>query len=319
MGRPSAAALIEATELLRSRLRPRVSPVASPLVPTLSGLCELASRYDAFFVDLHGVVHDGTRPFDGVVAALRELSEADRRVIFLTNSSRSGALVAEGLATMGIGSGLYDAVISSGDVTREALVSRDPRLFARLPERPRSFHVGNPAFVPWLFELGLPFVDDLADADLVIATGTAKDEPGLARIRAQLAPAVARGLPLLCTNPDRIIPTASGITLGPGAIAFAYEELGGTALLYGKPHAPMYEAARRLLVGRATDARTVAVGDLLDTDVRGARAAGIASVLVTATGGHAGSLGPVPTATAQAALWAAAGIAPDMLLARFVW
>jgi HAD superfamily hydrolase (TIGR01459 family) len=292
--------------------------VASPLVP-LPGLRALASRYDAFLVDLHGVVHDGTRPFDGVVAALRELSAAERRVIFLTNSSRSGALVAESLASMGIGTDLYDAVISSGDVTRDALIAHDPRLFEHLPERPRCFHVGNPAFVPWLFELGLLFVDDLAEADLVVATGTAKDDAALARIRAQLAPAVARGLPLLCTNPDRIIPTAAGITLGPGAIAFAYEELGGRTLLYGKPHAPMYAAARRALDGRAGDARTVAVGDLLDTDVRGARAAGIASVLVTATGGHAGTLGAAPSATAQAALWGSAGVAPDMLLARFAW
>jgi HAD superfamily hydrolase (TIGR01459 family) len=294
-------------------------PVLSPLVPTLPGLRALVSRYDAFLVDLHGVLHDGTRPFDGVVAALRELSAANRHVVFLTNSSRSGALVGESLASMGIGAELYDAIISSGDVTRDAIVARDPRLFARLPERPRCFHVGNPAFVPWLFELGLPFVDDLAGADLVIATGTAKDEAGLARIREQLAPAVARGLPLLCTNPDRIIPTAGGITLGPGAIAAAYEELGGTVLLYGKPHAPMYVAARTLLGARASDERTVAVGDLLETDVRGARAAGIASVLVTATGGHAAALGSAPTASAQSALWASAGVAPDMLLAQFVW
>lgn len=291
----------------------------SSLVPILPGLRALASRYDALLVDLHGVIHDGTRPFDGTVDALRQLAAAERRVIFLTNSSRSGALVVESLASMGIGADLYDTVISSGDVTRDALVARDPRLFERLPERPRCFHVGNPAFVPWLFELGLLFVDDLAGADLVVATGTARDDAALARLRAQLAPAVARGLPMLCTNPDRIIPTAAGITLGPGAIALVYEELGGRVHLYGKPHAPMYAAARLALGKRASDARTVAVGDLLDTDVRGARAAGIASVLVTATGGQAEALGAAPTAGAQAALWASSGFAPDMLLARFVW
>jgi len=61
------------------------------------------------------------------------------------------------------------------------------------------------------------------------------------------------------------------------------------------------------------------MGDLLDTDIRGARAIGIASVLVTGTGGHAAALGPAPTPTALDALFASTGIAPDMILSRFAW
>jgi HAD superfamily hydrolase (TIGR01459 family) len=270
-------------------------------------------------VDLWGVVHDGSRPFAGVIEALRELAAAGRRVIFVTNSSRTGELVAELLATMGIGAELYETVISSGDVTRDALLSRDPALFDLLPAEPRCLHVGKPSFVPWLFELGLRFVDDVADADLVVATGTVRDDDALASLRAQLAPAAARGVPLVCTNPDHVIPTAEGFTIGPGAVARAYAELGARVFLYGKPHARIYDAVRARLGARVPPARVVAIGDLLDTDVRGARAAGIASVLVTATGGHARALGPAPSAAAIDALFAEAGVAPDMVLARFVW
>jgi HAD superfamily hydrolase (TIGR01459 family) len=263
-------------------------------------------------------VHDGSAPFEGAVDALRELASAGRRVIFLTNTSRTRASVAETLAEMGIGPELYEAVISSGDVTRDALLARDPPLFDLLPALPRCVHVGNPSFVPWLFELGLSFVDDVADADLVVATGAARDDAALASVRAQLAPAAARGVPLVCTNPDRVIPTRAGLTLGPGAIAAVYAELGARVFLYGKPHSPIYAAARRQL-GDSPAARVLAIGDLLDTDIRGARAAGIASVLVTATGGHADALGPAPTTAASSALYAAAGVAPDMTLARFAW
>jgi HAD superfamily hydrolase (TIGR01459 family) len=300
-------------------LVPQSSP-SSPPLPALLGLRELAPRYDAFLVDLHGVIHDGTAPFDGAVAGLRELSRAKRRVVFLTNTSRSGDVVTLALTKMGIGPELYEAVISSGDVTREALLARDPALFDLLAARPRAFHVGNPAFVPWLFEpdLGLHFTDDSRDADLVVATGIVRDDAALARTRAELAPFIARGVPLVCTNPDRVIPTAAGLTLGPGAIAATYAELGGRVFLYGKPHAPMYASARELL-GETPAERIVAVGDLLATDVRGARSAGIASVLVTATGGHAATLGPAPSDVVQSALWASEGIAPDMLLARFAW
>jgi len=254
-------------------------------------------------VDLWGVVHDGDRPFPGVVETLRELSSAGRRVIFLTNTSRTSPLVAETLcSTMGIGNDLYETVISSGDVTREALLSRDPPLFDLLPELPRFAHIGAPSFVPWLFELGLPFVDDLAHADLVVATGTVRDEAALATLREHLAPAAARGVPLVCTNPDPVIPRAGSTpTLGPGAVAGAYVEPGGRVFLYGKPHAPIYAAARRQL-GSVAPARVLAIGDLLETDIRGARNAGLASVLVTDTG-----------------IWTAAGITPDMVLTRFAW
>ena len=273
----------------------------------LPGLRAIAEQYDAFLVDLWGVVHDGNRPFSGVIEALRELSAAGRRVIFLTNTSRTGPLVAETLAGMGIGPELYDAVISSGDVTREALLSRDPALFDLLPEHPRCVHVGDPSFVPWLFEVGLTFSGDLADADLVVATGSVRDDAELAGLRAHLAPTAARGVPLVCTNPDRVIPRAAGSTLGPGAVAAAYAELGARVFLYGKPHPPIYAAARRQL-GAVAMARVVAIGDLLDTDIRGARNAGIASVLVTETG-----------ASALDVVGAAEGVVPDMVLARFAW
>lgn len=263
-------------------------------------------------------MHDGTRPFSGVVDALRELSSAGRRLVFITNTSRLGALVADTLEGMGIGRELYEAVVSSGDVTRAALLARDAPLFALLPARPRCLHLGDASFVPWLFELGLSFVDDVADADLIVTTGTVRDDAALARVREQLAPAAARGVPLVCTNPDRVIPTATGVTPGPGAIAAAYAELGAPVFLYGKPHAPIYAAARGRLAGTAA-ARVVAIGDLLDTDIRGARAAGIASVLVTDTGGHAHTLGPAASDSARQALFTDAGIAPDMVLTRFTW
>jgi HAD superfamily hydrolase (TIGR01459 family) len=301
-----------------ARARRRCAPARAPAFSysrlallALPGLHALSSRYDAFLIDLYGVIHDGARPFDGVIDALRHLASASRRVVFLTNTSRAGDAVANALATMGIAPDLYDAIISSGDITRAALLSRDPALFFLLPSSPRCAHLGDPSFVPWLFELGLSFVDDLADADLVIASGAPHHAAALARTKSDLAPVAARSVPLVCTNPDRVIPAASGLTLGPGAVAAAYAELGGRVFMYGKPHAPIYAAARALL-GEVPTERIVAIGDLLDTDIRGARAAGIASVLVTATGGHAAE----PSIDA---LFAATGVAPDFVIDRFAW
>jgi len=284
----------------------------------VGGLREIAGGYDAFLVDLWGVVHDGKSPFVGVRETLTALSSCGRRVIFLTNTSRTREHVGETLAAMGIGDALYEAVISSGDVTRAALLARDAALFDLLPADPAVCHMGDPSFVPWLFELGYRFVEELAAADLVVSTGAPRDDAALARTRADLEPVARRGVPMVCTNPDQVIPTSRGLTLGPGAVAAVYAALGGRTFLYGKPHAPIYAAARRQL-DHVPDARVLAVGDLLATDIRGARAAGLASALIVATGGHASALGEAPSEAAIAALCASAGATPDHVLARFAW
>jgi HAD superfamily hydrolase (TIGR01459 family) len=282
---------------------------------SMSGLREIVPSFDDFIVDLWGVVHDGECPFPGVIDALDAIAAAGGRVLFVTNTSRAGHLVVESLVSrMGIARERFVDVVSSGDVTRAALEARDPALFDRLPPSPLCFHFGDAAYVPWLFELGFAMVDELERADLVLATGAAKGPDDLEAVRARLAPAAARGVPLVCTNPDRVIPSAKGLSLGPGAVAQAYTEVGGAAFLYGKPHAPIYEAARRRL-GDSAGRRLVAIGDLLATDVRGARDAGIASVLVTGTGGHAADVAQL----GHAALFEREGIVPDMLLERFAW
>ncbi|HHW33066.1 MAG TPA: HAD hydrolase-like protein, partial [Paracoccus solventivorans] len=65
-----------------------------------------------------------------------------------------------------------------------------------------------------------------------------------------------------------------------GALAQLYEEMGGEALYFGKPHAPIYDLARRRLgVGR--DVAALAIGDGIATDIAGAIAQGIDSIFVT--------------------------------------
>lgn len=269
----------------------------------IPGVRALASDYDDFFVDLWGVIHAGERPFEGVLGALEGIAAAgDKRVVFVTNTSRTSDAVIDTLVgRMGIARELFVDVVSSGDVTRAALVGRDPAVFGALSSSPRCFHYGDAAFVPWLFETGLTMVDEPEVAELVVASGAPADAEALGRARELLAPVAARGTAMVCTNPDRVIPRAAGPGLGPGALAEIYGELGGRVFLYGKPHAPIYDEARRRL-GAGSSRRVVAIGDLLETDVRGARAAGIPSVLVTREG---------PTSVG--------GIAPDMVLARFAW
>lgn len=254
----------------------------------LSGVRDLSARFSGLLVDLWGVVHDGEQVFPGVVDALAKLHAASVRVVFVSNSSREGDDLGEDLVKMGIARDYFVAVVSSGDVTFAALREQDPRLFAGLPTRPRILHLGRKAVVPWLDQLGFEEVTDPEQAELIVATGMVRDRAELARKQAELAPLAAREVPLVCTNPDRIVRSSVGMLLAPGAMAHAYAEVGGCVHFYGKPHPPIYRAA---LARLGVDAEHVAgVGDTLETDVRGANQAGIASVLVTASGVHADQL-----------------------------
>jgi len=287
----------------------------SMLVP---GLRVLATTFDAFLVDVWGVIHDGDRPFEGVLEALEALARARRPVVLVTNTSRTGELVVRTLGAMGLDHALFHDVVTAGDVTRAALVARDPAVFAGLPAAPRCYHLGDESYVPWLFELGLDFTDDVAVADLVLATGAFDNAAALAAARELLAPAAARNAPLVCTNPDRIIPSAKGMRLGPGAIARAYGELGAPTFLYGKPHAPIYAEARRRLSFLDPSARLIAIGDTLETDVRGAADARIPSALVVGSGVHAAELGSADESVLRT-FFEREGMAPELVLPRFAW
>lgn len=281
-------------------------------VRTLANACELARDHDGLLVDLWGVVHDGERLFDGVADALVAIAAAGVRICFLSNSSRLGPLLTDNLVALGVPRNAFVGAVSSGDVTRAALVARSPALFGALPSEPRVLHLGSAGFVPWLFELGLAFTESDDAADLVVATGTVKDESELTALAARLAPLAARDVPLVCTNPDRVVPMKGKLHRGPGAVAHLYAELGGRTFLYGKPHAPIYEAALQLL----DRTRVVAIGDMMETDVVGARRANLASVLVT-SGVHREELGDPADPAKLDALFARHGVLPDAVLRFF--
>ena len=98
-----------------------------------------------------------------------------------------------------------------------------------------------------------------------------------------------RKLPMVCANPDFIMVKPDGSTAHmPGTIAKRYEELGGSCISFGKPHAPHFEACVAEL-GLPKD-KVVHVGDSLHHDIAGANATGIASVFVTG-GVHRKELG----------------------------
>jgi HAD superfamily hydrolase (TIGR01459 family) len=275
----------------------------------------LAPAYDLVLCDVWGVVHNGVTAHREAGEALARFREAGGTVVLVSNSPRPGAPVTRQLDRFGVIRAAYDAVVTSGDVTRGVLA-----------ERPgvKVLHVGPERDLPIFEGLDMRFTT-LEDADLVVCSGLFDDETETPEdYRDLLGKIRARGLTMVCANPDVVVERGGELAYCAGAIADLYAALGGEVIYAGKPYRPIYDLALAegaALRGSAVDlARVLAIGDSVRTDFTGALAVGVDCLFVTA-GIHAEELGgrDQPDMTALTEMFAAAGALPKAVTRRLVW
>lgn len=276
----------------------------------IDSLQALAAEFDIFLVDQFGVLHDGSVAYPGAAAALRQLKRAGKTIVLLSNSGRRAGPNRERMDRLGFDPESYDSIISSGEVAWHLLATGalegapGPGAKCLLLARRDDTSAID----------GLPFArtQSAADADFVMLGGSDGDTRSMAEYQAILAGPAARGVPCLCTNPDKILLTPQGESFGAGRIAELYEENGGPVIWVGKPHAEIYRYALAEL-GDPPRARIVAIGDSVEHDIVGAARFGLHTVLATC-GIHAGLDG-----AALAALYKRHGAVPDYVVPRFSW
>lgn len=287
--------------------------------PLADGISAFAPAYDAFILDLWGVLHDGVRAYPEAVDCMQRLRRAGKTLLVLSNAPRQTAEVARTMNELGLPPGLYHHLVSSGEDAWRHLRDRPAPWYRGLGRR--MYHLGPARDRGMRAGLGVTAVDDVESADFILNTGPGEGQATLAAAEPLLRRAAGRGLPMVCANPDLVVMRGGAMELCAGSLARRYEELGGEVRYHGKPYRAIYDACFRRL-GDPDPARVLAVGDSLRTDIAGARAAGIASVLVTG-GIHGGELnvgmGEVPDARELAALCAREGQCPTAAMAAFRW
>ncbi|GGF80556.1 haloacid dehalogenase [Azorhizobium oxalatiphilum] len=284
--------------------------------PLLSGLSEIVSDYDLILCDVWGVIHNGISAFPATGDALTRARDAGLTVLLVSNAPRPNAFVAKMLDGMGVPRTAYDGIVTSGDVTRAVLAARPGA---------RIFHLGPSRDLGTYDGLDVT-VTDLPEADLVVCTGLLNDEVETPEdYRDMLTGMRARDLPFICANPDLVVERGDRLIYCAGALAQLYDELGGSSVYCGKPHAPVYaEALKRLeAMGRPVPApkRVLAIGDALRTDIIGAAGAGFDGLFIS-SGIHAVELasehGAPPDMDAVAKLFAD-GPSPRAVMPRLSW
>ena len=251
-------------------------------IPINVGLEKISKPYKALFCDVWGVLIDGKRHFPHAVDALRRFRAQGGCVVLITNASRPDYEVRRQLTEMGLPSDCYDDLVSAGELTlTEMLRRRDQSCYHLGPPRDNSL------FEEASRRLGAPIHCVGFDAaDYLVCTGLFEERVEKPQDYDDLlAKMAARGLEMLCANPDIIVAIGEEIVYCAGALAQRYALLGGKVLMFGKPHPPIYAAAferLRRLKGRAIDPKDVlAIGDGGATDLAGAGQAGIDCLFIT--------------------------------------
>jgi HAD superfamily hydrolase (TIGR01459 family) len=281
-------------------------------IPVLQSIAPLAASTDLWFVDIWGVMHNGVKPFATSVAACEAFRKQGGTVLLVTNSPRPRESVGSQLDGLGVTRSAYDGIVSSGDVSRS--------LIDACAGKP-ILHVGPERDLPVFKGLRASPGATADDAAVAVCTGLYDDETETpADYAGMLAKLKSRDVPMICANPDQKVERGGRIIYCAGAIARAYEAMGGKVSYAGKPFQPIYDLAldigSKLRGGPVPKDRILAIGDGVATDIAGATNFGIRSVFI-ASGVHVNDGEPIGDAAAR--LFASAATSPIAVMNAFVW
>lgn len=310
---------------------------------THSSLTELIPKYDGFILDQYGVLHNGVHPLPGALEALKEITNQNKKLVILSNTSSSAKSCLAKLEKLGFDATWFQP---AGAVTSGEEASRYIREHYQGKKALWLTYDDGPLTPPplqFLEKCGtMELATTIDEADFILAHGgeiwkksvddhtTTTDvslgsfmkDSNFDQLASIFKECAARKLPLLCANPDMIVKLADGSTaFMPGTIANYYrDEFGGDVTYFGKPQVTHFKSALEKLGLDSPSARVAHVGDSLHHDIQGANEAGIDSIFVT-SGIHIDEFntefGEMPSTEKLGKLFEKEGITPTHVVASF--
>jgi HAD superfamily hydrolase (TIGR01459 family) len=269
-------------------------------------LASLAPQFDAFLIDQFGVLLNGNGAYEFAPRSLKRLAKLGKPIVLLSNSGKRAVSNETRLSKLGFSRNSYLMVMSSGEA---AYYELSRRIGHTLPQRAKIWLHARDNDTSAIDGLDLVRVDSPDDADLLLLAGSNTDTIEFKNYISLLATAAQRRIPMICTNPDLKMLTATASHPGAGAIAEAYAKCGVPVELIGKPYPLIYEEAARNFPGIAPD-RILCIGDSPIHDIAGGKAAGHKTALVR-TGLHS------DITDAELMTFCAADMMPDFILPAF--
>ena len=250
----------------------------------LDGVSQIINEYDYFILDIWGVIHDGQKPYPCALDTLKYLKANNKKICLLSNAPRRSDKVAEVLLTMNISSSFYDIIITSGELVYDYLKINFEQNYSKFSSN--YGYIGPKKDIDLIKNLEYNLVEDFSKASFLINTGFDSDDDKIANKMPKINEAKKYNLPMICANPDMVVIRQNGQEmLCAGVIAKEYERIGGEVQYFGKPFSQIYNYAvsffENLAQQKLSRQRIIAIGDGLETDIKGANSFGIDNILLT--------------------------------------
>lgn len=245
----------------------------------ISSIKEISNNYQYFIFDIWGVIHDGDSAYRGVENVIKFLNDQNKNICFLSNAPRRSSVINGVLQSYEIMPKQYDFIMTSGELVFNGLKINQESGYK---DYGRNYtYIGPEKDIGLLEGLDYNLVEDASQADFALATGFDHDRSNIEEKRQQLEQALENKLTMICSNPDMTVVKKNGIVmLCAGYLGQEYQKMGGNVVYYGKPHQGVYNEVARLYKG-ANKSKMLAIGDSLETDIKGANNFDIDSLLLT--------------------------------------
>ena len=230
-------------------------------VPHLTGLRDIADKYDYFFLDIFGLLHNGQRLNPGTIVCLETLKNHGKKTCLVSNTPKMPEDVIRDLTRIGIDRTMYDDIVTAGSSAQ-----------IELAEKHKSSNVlffGSIEFAGPMKGLDIIQAASVEDADFILNSIPGSMQFDEMELMALLHEAKNKNLKMICANPDLVVHIGDTLHTCAGTYAALYEQIGGEVSYHGKPYKGIYDLAREKMGNPSLD-RICAMGDALHTDIRGA-------------------------------------------------
>ena len=231
----------------------------------IKGLRQIQSKYDAFFIDLWGVIHNGIKLYSGAVEVLENLNKLNKRFVLMSNAPRPSKEVKKFLLKLKLNKILVKNIFTSGEA---ALKSLQRNVYGK-----NFYHLG-PTRDSNLFEGLENNKKNLKDADFILCTGLLDGHNNSLNYYKDLLKEYTQ-LKMICTNPDLVVHRGLEQEYCAGTLAEIFKEIGGKVIYFGKPYPEIYKFCIK------KDEKVLIIGDNIRTDIKGANNMKFDSLFIT--------------------------------------
>ena len=232
----------------------------------IKGLREVQSKYDAFFIDLWGVIHNGVQLYPDAINVLKELNKLNKRFVLISNAPRPSNSVEKYLINLKMDKIYLKNIFTSGEAALQTLKNN---IYGK-----KFYHLG-PKRDDDLISSFRENKTTLEKCDFILCTGLFDEEKDSLNFYNTLLTKYKK-LKMICTNPDLIVDRGEKREYCAGSVAKSFEEIKGKVIYFGKPHPPVYNLSTTII-----NKNILCIGDNLNTDIKGANVQNFDSLLIT--------------------------------------